>query len=81
MFHHTGEQLDFVIHPPRTRNYTIQTFGDIDTVMVLFEDADDELQYRTADDDSGEDYNAKLVYASTANLYVNTKVIIVATVK
>jgi len=28
--------------------------------MVLFEDDDGDLRYVTADDDSGEDYNAKI---------------------
>jgi hypothetical protein len=55
-----GEQKNFIIEPNLTRYYNIQTFGESDTVMVLFEDAEDELQYRTADDDSGEDYNAKI---------------------
>jgi hypothetical protein len=55
-----GEQKNFVIRPTATRNYTMQTFGESDTVMVLFEDIDGDLRYVTADDDSGEDYNAKI---------------------
>jgi hypothetical protein len=55
-----GEQADFVIRPTATRYYDIRTFGVSDTVMVLFEDENGELKYRTGDDDSGEDYNASL---------------------
>lgn len=55
-----GEQKNFVIKPSYTRYYNIRTFGTSDVVMVLFEDDGSELQYLTADDDSGEDYNASL---------------------
>ncbi len=55
-----SEQLDFIIHPPRTRNYTIQTFGKMDTVMVLFEDKNGEPGYVDGDDDSGNNYNSKI---------------------
>ena len=40
------------------RKYNMRMFGISDTVMVLFEDVNDESKYRTGDDDSGEDYNA-----------------------
>ncbi len=55
-----GQQRSFVIHPTTTRYYDISTFGTSDTVMVLFEEENGEMQYRTADDDSGEDYNATI---------------------
>lgn len=55
-----GQQLDFVIKPTLSRTYTIQTFGPLDTVMVLFEEIDGEPRYLNADDDSGFNYNAKL---------------------
>lgn len=55
-----GQQKDFIIRPRSTRYFNIRTFGVSDTVMVLFEDVNGDLQYRTADDDSGEDYNARL---------------------
>jgi hypothetical protein len=55
-----GQQRDFTILPDATRYYDIRTFGTSDTVMVLFEEEDGELQYRTADDDSGEDSNASI---------------------
>lgn len=55
-----GGQRNFVINPNATRHYNIRTFGTSDTVIVLFEDEEGELRYRTADDDSGEDRNASL---------------------
>ena len=55
-----GEQLDYIIEPPATRKYHIQTFGRLDTVIVLFEDANGELLYIDGDDDSGYDYNSKI---------------------
>jgi hypothetical protein len=55
-----GQQMNFYINPTATRFYTIRTFGESDTVIVLFEDEAGELRYRTGDDDSGEDTNASL---------------------
>ncbi len=54
-----GEQVNFEISPNVTRKYTFSTFGTSDTVMVLFEDVDGSLRYRTGDDDSGYDRNAR----------------------
>ncbi|MBV1909362.1 MAG: matrixin family metalloprotease, partial [Kangiellaceae bacterium] len=55
-----GEQLDFKIEPRWSGRYTIQTFGKLDTVMVLFEERNGEPRYIAGDDDSGRDYNAKI---------------------
>lgn len=55
-----GEQLNFVIKPTVSRNYTINTFGISDTVMVLFEDDGGELRYVAGDDDSGLSTNARI---------------------
>lgn len=55
-----GEQLNFVIKPSVSRKYTIQTFGNLDTVMVLFEDVDGEPVYLSGDDDSGTNFNARI---------------------
>ncbi|MDJ0773100.1 MAG: M12 family metallopeptidase [Mastigocoleus sp. MO_167.B18] len=55
-----GQQKNFTIEPDVTRHYNFSTFGVSDTVIVLFENIDGELHYLTADDDSGEDYNANL---------------------
>ena len=53
-----GGQLDFVIRPSMSRTYVMQTFGDMDTVMVLFEEFNGEPVYLSGDDDSGSDYNS-----------------------
>lgn len=55
-----GEQKDFVFEPQATRQYEIGTFGVSDTVMVLFEDDGGTPRYLTADDDSGQEGNARL---------------------
>lgn len=62
LFVNAGEQVEFVIKPKSTRNYSIRTFGASDTILVLFEEDGDELRYRSADDDSGRDYNARIRY-------------------
>jgi hypothetical protein len=60
-----AEQKNFSIVPDHTNNYTIQTFGASDTVMVLFAEAEDgELEFIAGDDDSGTSTNARI----TANL-------------
>jgi len=56
-----SEQVDFIIKPSVSRKYTLQTFGEMDTVMVLFEERDGSQEYIAGDDDSGLDYNAKIV--------------------
>lgn len=55
-----GEQRDFVLKPDSTRKYTIQTFGESDAVVVLFEDVDGTPRYFAGDDDSGTERNARL---------------------
>lgn len=55
-----AEQADFVIEPDVTSGYTVQTFGQSDVVMVLFEEVGGELEYVGGDDDSGTELNAKL---------------------
>lgn len=55
-----GEQAHFSFIPDATRDYQFQTFGESDTVMVLFELVDKVPRYRSGDDDSGEDRNATL---------------------
>ena len=62
-----GQQRNFVINPPATREYNIQTFGDSDTVIVLFEDDNGHLRYIDGDDDSGEDFNSHLRIRLEAN--------------
>ncbi|WP_230680340.1 M12 family metallopeptidase [Pontibacter rufus] len=53
-----GDQRNFTVLPQETRFYNFQTFGTSDSIMVLFEDENGELRYRTGDDDSGQDTNA-----------------------
>ena len=55
-----GEQLDFLIRPEESRKYTLQTFDNIDSVIVLFEDANGESVYLAGDDDSGTEFNAMI---------------------
>jgi hypothetical protein len=53
-----GQQRQFVVKPQETRYYEFKTFGTSDSVLVLFEEINGQLRYRTGDDDSGEDTNA-----------------------
>ena len=53
-------QANFVIKPRSSRHYHIRTFGVTDTVMVLFEDNNGNLEHVAADDDSGWGRNASL---------------------
>jgi hypothetical protein len=55
-----GDQFNGVFEPQESRNFTFQTFGDTDMVLVLFEDTDDGPVYLSGDDDGGEDFNAKI---------------------
>lgn len=55
------EQADFLLVPPGTREYTIQTLGHADTVLTLFEEVDGEPRFVAGDDDGGEDRNARIV--------------------
>ncbi len=55
-----GKQVNLTIRPSFTRNYTIQTFGQSDVVMVLFEKRDGTPRFVIGDDDSGNDRNAKI---------------------
>ncbi|WP_217235377.1 M12 family metallopeptidase [Streptomyces sp. AC555_RSS877] len=55
-----GEQADFAVEPPETREYTVGTFGDSDAVVVLFEERDGEPRYLTGEDDGGTARNATI---------------------
>ncbi|MEU3252373.1 M12 family metallopeptidase [Streptomyces sp. NPDC006997] len=54
----SGEQADFLLEPPETREYAVGVFGDADTVVVLFEERDGEPRYLAGQDDGGTDRNA-----------------------
>jgi len=53
-----GEQKNFSVIPQSTRSYDFRTFGESDTVMVIFEEQNGELRYLKGADDSGSDLNA-----------------------
>lgn len=53
-----GGQINLEFSPEETRNFTVRTFGTMDTVMVLSEVVDNESVYIAGDDDSGEDRNS-----------------------
>lgn len=57
-----GGQVDLEIRPELSRDYSISTFGQLDTVMVLFELVDGAPCYVKGDDDSGTDGNARIVH-------------------
>ncbi len=66
-----AEQANFIIEPEADRQYQIQTFGESDTVMVLFEDTGNNPTYVAGDDDSGVDRNAQLnVRLSAGRRYI-----------
>ena len=52
------EQQNYIFKPEATKKYTIQTVGQLDTVMVLSEKIGTELKYIAGDDNSGTDNNA-----------------------
>lgn len=56
-----GEQKDFAFLPTESRRFRFQTFGEFDTVMVLFEETGSQMTYISGDDDSGFDRNASFV--------------------
>lgn len=55
-----GQQKNFLFKPDRSKKYKIETFGTMDTLLVLFEKSGTEEIYMAGDDDSGTDYNSKL---------------------
>ncbi len=62
-----GEQKNFKFIPIRSKKYNIETFGVMDTVMVLFEKSNGEEIYLSGDDDSGSEYNSKIQYRLIRN--------------
>ncbi|CAL9373832.1 hypothetical protein SUDANB174_06747 [Streptomyces sp. enrichment culture] len=55
-----GEQADFRVDPPETREYTVGTFGDSDAVVVVFEERDGVPRYFAGQDDGGTPRNATI---------------------
>jgi hypothetical protein len=59
----SGQQIDFSISPTASRPYVMQTFGESDTVMALFEQKPSGQVQLAADNDSGIDRNARITTA------------------
>lgn len=57
-----GDQLDFIVKPMRTRKYSIQTLGNVDTLLTLFEKQGSNNSYLDSDDDAGFGRNARIAY-------------------
>lgn len=55
-----GLQLDVRFAAPATRSYDFGTFGDSDTLLVVFERDNGELRFLASDEDSGERRNARV---------------------
>lgn len=53
-----GEQKNFNVIPTASRDYDFRTFGQSDTVMVLFEEDGGDFRFVEGDDDSGSWRNA-----------------------
>lgn len=66
------EQQNYIFKPEKTKKYSIQTMGQLDTVVVLNEKlAGDKLKYIAGDDNSGTDNNALISAAlSKGNTYI-----------
>lgn len=56
----TREGREFYFIAPENRVYDFQTFGESDTVMVLFEEINGKRNQLDADDDSAENWNAHI---------------------
>jgi hypothetical protein len=64
-------QCNFIFKPMATREYKIQTVGESDSRVVVFEQRDGEPRYLTAGDDSGVDSNLAIaVRMVKGRLYV-----------
>lgn len=57
-----GQQVNLIFKPNRSRKYKIETFGAMDTLLVLFEKNGTEEIYLSGDDDSGLDTNSMIQY-------------------
>ena len=66
-----GEGKEFYFIAPETREYDFQTFGESDTVIVLFEEINGKRNQLDADDDSAGNWNAHIRYElKKGNKYV-----------
>jgi hypothetical protein len=53
-----GQQRDFRFEPQATRKYTIQTVGESDCKVIMFEEVNGQPRYMTGEDDSATPKNA-----------------------
>ena len=63
-----GKIQKFSFSPLETRPHDMQTFGESDTVMVLFEEINGRRHRLAADDDSGENRNAHILHTLNAGV-------------
>lgn len=57
----SGSQSDYSFKAPHTGNFTIQTVGSLDTLMVIYQIRPEGNLYIGGDDDSGLEKNSKLL--------------------
>lgn len=55
-----GQQRDYLFQPETTRDYTVQTVGESDCKLVIFQTVNGQQQFYDAKDDSGTPENAVL---------------------
>ena len=55
-----GQQVDYSVEVPTSRNYTVATFGAADTLLTVFEDVAGVPTFLVGDDDSGQNRNAQV---------------------
>ncbi|OQR62452.1 hypothetical protein B6E66_19415 [Streptomyces maremycinicus] len=55
-----GEQVDFTVEPRETREYTFATFGESDSMVVVFEERHGEPRFLAGQDDGGTAHNASI---------------------
>ena len=54
-------QVDYLLQPDETRDYTLRTIGAVDTLLVLFRKDGKRSVYMAGSDDSGFDRNAEII--------------------
>ena len=56
----TAEQVNYIIRPEETRDYTLRSIGASDTLLVLFRQDEKKTVYVQGSDDGGLDTNAEM---------------------
>lgn len=62
-----GDQMDYLFQPTISRKYSVQTTGEMDTILLIYEAATGENHYMAGDDNSGRGSNAKLLVRLVKN--------------